>query len=265
MSLLDALFRERLLLPFLRAAAIGLLTVALTLAVSAQRVRWPAWLRRYARVTLHERRLAALLFGAMAAVASAGLLGMRPPASPVELMDDELDPAPALPTRCPLARDDACRYAHALEEAASARWQRVPFAPEEAPRALVQMAEAELCYGALDRAARLRAAGKRRSYEAELARRFQRARLILHVALRERRLARARQQIAALTSLLTGAAAPESRRYLAQLQQLDRAYAAELVEQERTDNASGARGVHSAESIRAHPARSLTMQSGGTP
>lgn len=140
-----------------------------------------------------------------------------------------VSPLPALSARCRFVGAEALAHARALEQMASARWERVPFATEEAPRAYLQMGEAELCYGARDRAGRLRAAAKRREYEQDIEQSFARARLLLRVALREERLDRARQHIATLTALLERA--PEtSQPFRAELQQLDRTYAAELSE-----------------------------------
>jgi len=146
-----------------------------------------------------------------------------------QLGEPELTALPRAPTACRFAGDEALAHARTLERAASAHWERVPFALEEAPRAYLQMSEAELCYGVADRPARLRTAAKRREYEAEIERRFARARLLLSVAQREQQLERARKQIAALRALLERA--PEEVRALrAELEQLDRTYAAQLVE-----------------------------------
>lgn len=146
-----------------------------------------------------------------------------------EALETPVSPLPALSVRCRFAGAEALLHARALEQMARARWERVPFAIEEAPRAYLQMGEAELCYGVRDRAGRLRAAATRREYQQEIERSFARARLLLRVALRDERLDQARQHIATLTALLERA--PDaSQAFRAELQQLDRTYAAELSE-----------------------------------
>jgi hypothetical protein len=146
-----------------------------------------------------------------------------------EREERDVSPIPQMPTRCRLSGHEAVAHARSLEHMAAARWERVPFALEEAPRALLQVSEAELCYAAYDRVGRLRAAAKRNEYEAEIARRFSRARLLLRVAMRNERLDRARQQIAVLRALLSRAR-DEAHAYRNELEQLDRAYAAQLIE-----------------------------------
>lgn len=147
-----------------------------------------------------------------------------------EQLEEEIDPLPALPARCRLSGGEALSHARALEKTARARWERVPFAVEEAPRALLQMAESELCYGVLDRAGRLRSAAQRSDYAAEIVRRFARARLLLRVAVREQRPDRARKQLAVLRALLSTRATPAVQAFRAELEQLDRTYAAQLAE-----------------------------------
>jgi hypothetical protein len=172
-----------------------------------------------------------LVAAAAIGIAALLLLSLSDFASDVaaEQADHDVSPLPRLPSRCRLSGAEALAHARALEQMATARWERVPFAIEEAPRALLQVAEAELCYGVLDRAGRLRTTAKRAEYEAEIGRRFARARLLLRVALRDQRLDRARKQIAVLRALLSRAV-DEGLTYRAQLEQLDRAYAAQLVE-----------------------------------
>lgn len=147
-----------------------------------------------------------------------------------EQLEEEIDPLPQLPARCRLAGGEALAHARSLEKTARARWERVPFAVEEAPRALLQIAEAELCYGVLDRAGRLRAAAQRSEFAAETVRRFARARLLLRVAVREQRLDHARKQLAVLRALLSTRGTPAARAFRDELEQLDRTYAAQLAE-----------------------------------
>ena len=96
-----------------------------------------------------------------------------------------VDAAPAsweLPEpRCRLSDDEASMHARSLEALADARWQRVPFALREGPRARLEMAEAEACYEAAgDRAGRRRCESKLRGFEAELARRWAQVTLQRH-------------------------------------------------------------------------------------
>jgi hypothetical protein len=147
-----------------------------------------------------------------------------------EQLEEEIDPLPPPPASCRLTGAEALSHARSLEKTARARWERVPFAVEEAPRALLQMAESELCYGVLDRAGRLRSAAQRSEYAAEIVRRFARARLLLRVAVREQRPDRARKQLAVLRALLSTRASQPVQAFRAELEQLDRTYAAQLAE-----------------------------------
>ncbi|MDB4987209.1 MAG: hypothetical protein JWN04_2387 [Myxococcaceae bacterium] len=155
-----------------------------------------------------------------------------PRVSPSQLAD-EVTPLPELVAGCRLQGEQARAHASALEQSAHARWQRVPFELREAPRALLEVGEAVACYAAAgDRAGRLRSAAVRHVYEAEVERRFARARLRL-LALSRRSVAhhrapqqdaQARYEVATLLALLDHApsrAEPLRRELL----QLERSYA----------------------------------------
>jgi len=191
------------------------------------------------RATAPSRVLAA----ALVVLASAWLALAREVHSGVASVEPEISPLPAGVGGCRPRGKEALEHARALEQVAAARWERVPFALHEAPRAVAQIAEAEACFAAAnDRTGRTRAAATRRSYAAELERRFARARLLLRAALREddatKRASRAaalrsnepaavaRQQLAILLALLERAA-PGARAYRDELEQLARHYAAE--------------------------------------
>jgi len=177
------------------------------------------------------------------------------PAQP--LLEPEISPLPSGSAGCRPRGSDALEHAHTLEQVAAARWERVPFALHEAPRAVAQIAEAEACFAAAnDRSGRTRAAAARRSYAAELERRFLRARLLLRAALRQQgtpehawpasffrwraeRLAPAshaprasaaiaREQVTILLALLDRAP-PSALPYRAELEQLARRYAADAL------------------------------------
>lgn len=170
-----------------------------------------------------------VVLGVLGAAAWLGLAADEGVVPSTEDAFGEIDPRPSVPESCRLHGDEAVTHARALEQAASARWERVPFALDEAPRALLQMSEAELCYGALNREGRVRSANKRREYETEIERRFARARLALRVAARAGQHARARKQIAILRAL--SSRAPDGvRAYRAELERLDHAYAARELE-----------------------------------
>lgn len=255
-------------LPLLRSACVLLLAGALGLAVRSCLGSWCR--RRVPRESgggpLQRRGVVLVMLASLSAFVLVAVRERDAHVRLSELAQEEIDPAPALPTRCALPSYEARAHATALEQVATARWERVPFAPEEAPRALSQMAEAELCYGALDRGARMRTRGRKRAYAAELTRRFQRARLLLRVALREGRLEAARQQIAVQLALLSRAAAARSQHYRARLAQLDRAYEAELIE--RGAGATSQRGDESAQSQARMPGQlsdRRNMHEGGDP
>lgn len=148
-----------------------------------------------------------------------------------DLLDAEVSPLPALPSRCPLQGSETRSHARALEQLAAARWERVPFAPEEAARAVLQMAEAERCYAtAGERDAMLRAEQARELYARELMQRFVHARLLLRAALREGRTERVRTHAEQLRALLAHAP-EEAQRYRAELAQRARIYTAGSLEQ----------------------------------
>jgi hypothetical protein len=174
---------------------------------------------------------------------------VRPVAPRVER---QISPLPSGATSCRPRGREALEHARSLEQVAAARWERVPFALHEAPRAVAQIAEAEACFAAAnDERGRTRAAATRRSYAAELERRFVRARLLLRAALRasdatergfpacffrsrkeprpctpRESVAVAREQVAILLALLDRAS-PSALPYRAELEQLARHYAAE--------------------------------------
>jgi hypothetical protein len=122
---------------------------------------------------------------------------LAPPAAGAIALFPQQTPA------CRHSRDNAVARAADLERIADAHWERVPFSREEAPTAVMGMAEAESCYQlAGERAGRLRAQGKRRSFEQEATRRFARARLNLDVAVRLEQPERAQQEANELVALL---------------------------------------------------------------
>jgi hypothetical protein len=177
------------------------------------------------------------LAGALVVLVCA-LLALRESASePAPELEPEVSPLPVLPHGCRAQGADALAQASALEQVAKARWERVPFALREAPRAIVQLAEAESCFlAANDRVGRMRSAATRRIYENELARRFARARLLLRVAMRagarhpqqrrDAQLLGIQTQVARLLALLDRAP-PSAAAYRAELEQLARSSAAE--------------------------------------
>lgn len=158
-------------------------------------------------------------------------------------LDAEVTPLPEARPSCRLTGSEALANARTLEQMAMARWERVPFALREAPRAVLQMAEAEACFEvAGDRGGRMRSAAKRRSYASEVERRFAHARLLLRAATRARPAqqtdrteqaeqadARASRQVATLLALLERAP-PSAQPYRAELTQLQRRYAAAAAE-----------------------------------
>jgi hypothetical protein len=159
--------------------------------------------------------------------------------------EEEVSPLPEHEPRCRLAGAEALAHARSVEQMATARWERVPFALREAPRAVEQMAEAQACYEAGgDRDGRMRSAARQRAYEAEVLRRFARARLLLRAAsmpVRESsgaardedgREERARRQVATLLALLERA--PEgAQAFRQELMRLEQAYAASAAERAR--------------------------------
>jgi hypothetical protein len=172
-------------------------------------------------------RMAPRIFVGLLVVAAFAALALGEASTPVEeTPEPEVAPLPSVDPRCRLTGGDAIAHARTLEHAARLRWERVPFALDEAPRAALLMAEAEACFGAgQDRTARVHAAGLRALYQDAVTTGFRRARLLLRVALRDGSVSRARAQIAILTALLSKA--PESAKpYRAELAQLGRTYAA---------------------------------------
>ena len=108
-------------------------------------------------------------------------------------LDDQVVPLLTAHVPCRLSGGEAVAHAASLEQLATARWARVPFALREAPRAALQMAEAEACYAAAnERVGRQRSAAARRAYGAEMQRRFARARLLLRTHLARSRAEEAR-------------------------------------------------------------------------
>lgn len=154
--------------------------------------------------------------------------------------EPDISPLPAASPVCRVQGEQARAEARAREQVAHARWERVPFAQREAPHAIAMIAEAESCYAAGgDRAARMRVAAVRRSFERELERRFTRARLALRNTLRERpherarsdaqsreRAASAARMYRALRDLLDRAQ-PSAFAYRDELERLARVYAAD--------------------------------------
>jgi hypothetical protein len=115
-----------------------------------------------------------------------------------------------------------------LELLANASWERVPFDTSEAPVAVLRAAESETCYRvAGDREGAQRAAFMRELFEAELARRFRRAKLVLEVARRRGDFPAVRHEIGDLLALSSQIGVHPYRTWL---ERLDRAAEAELLE-----------------------------------
>lgn len=132
---------------------------------------------------------------------------------------------------CTHSRDNALAHAVDLERIADAHWERVPFARDEAPSAVLEMAQAESCYQlAGERVGRLRAQAKRRAFEQEVTRRFARARLNLDVAIRLDQQQRALQEANEIVALLKHS---EDSRYREGMVRLSHQYAAALVDQKK--------------------------------
>jgi hypothetical protein len=132
---------------------------------------------------------------------------------------------------CRHSRDSALTRAADLERIADAHWERVPFSREEAPTAVMEMAEAESCYQlAGERTGRLRAQSKRRGFEQEVTRRFARARLNLDVAVRLEQHERAEQEASELVALLKFS---ENADFREGLKRLSNQYAAAVVDSKK--------------------------------
>jgi hypothetical protein len=195
---------------------------------------------RGALSSLDTRRARAL--AALGVVSSFAWLALQQSAHSADVhVELEISALPSAPARCRAQADQAHAHARLLEQLASAAWERVPFDPHESPRAVAQVAEAEVCFAAAhDRVGRTRSAGLRSRYAADLERRVAHARLLLRVAMRDEEL-RARApstqgvplpsrrvsgQVSTLLALLERAQ-PEAQAYRAELEQLARRYSAE--------------------------------------
>jgi hypothetical protein len=138
-----------------------------------------------------------------------------------------------LDTQAPCALDAraASVRARELERQADASWERLPFDAGEAPRAVLQAAEAERCHRvAGDREGGRRAAFKRHLYESDLKRRWARTQLLLELARRRGDAAALQREVATQLALSSRAGEP-GRAYRAWLEQLDRAAEAHLTDQ----------------------------------
>jgi hypothetical protein len=139
-------------------------------------------------------------------------------------------PLPSAWPSCRLRGEAALARAKGMEALADASWERLPFALEEAPKAVIYMAEAESCYRAgFDREGRQRAEAKRNTYEAELSRRWARAQLGLELARRRGALSDVRSEIARLLAL-SSRAGPEGDPYRRWLERMDRVAQARVAE-----------------------------------
>lgn len=139
-------------------------------------------------------------------------------------------PLPSALPSCRLRGEAALARAKGVEALADASWERLPFSLEEAPKAVIYVAEAESCYRAgFDREGRQRAEAKRKTYEAELLRRWSRAQLGLELARRRGELADVRSEIARLLSLSSRVGA-EGEHYRRWLERMDRAAQARAAE-----------------------------------
>ncbi|MFT3928087.1 MAG: hypothetical protein QM778_36500 [Myxococcales bacterium] len=151
---------------------------------------------------------------------------------PLAQRADALDvsPLPEQAPACQVSRREAQTRAQWLAAAADASWERVPFDCAEAPNAVLRSSEAEVCYDiAGDREGVQRLAAKRRSFEAELTRRFRRARLLLELARRRGDLMGMRREITTLLAL-SSQTGPAGRAYRSLLERLDRAAEAQLLD-----------------------------------
>jgi hypothetical protein len=145
-------------------------------------------------------------------------------------------PLPAQMPVCRLRGETALARARGLEALAEASWERVPFAAEEAPKAVLHMTEAESCYRAgFDRAGWQRAAVKRQTYEADVMRRWARARLLLELARRDGHDAAMRRELATLRAL-SSRAGEDAEAYRAWLAQQERAAEARLLPQREEED-----------------------------
>jgi hypothetical protein len=164
------------------------------------------------------------------ACAAAGLRHARTHAEALDAAPPAEEVSPLLPfeARCKVHGEQARLHASALEKLAVARWQRVPFAVGEAPRATQLIAEAEACYRAAgERAREARAATLHRRYRAATLRHFAAANLSLHAApraeLSEQRAGVTRAALATLLALLDGAPA-DTIDYRERIQRMALAY-----------------------------------------
>jgi hypothetical protein len=171
---------------------------------------------------------------------AAALLALRHDDAAVDgARELEVSPLPTALAACSVQGPQALAHAQRLEQVARLRWERVPLSPSEAPRAVTQLAEAEVCFSAArDRTGHTRVGSTRRAYEAELVQRFARARLLLRMATREpgtvarheradaARSRSAERQLTTLLALLEQAP-PSAWAYRDQLVQLSHRYTAE--------------------------------------
>jgi hypothetical protein len=146
------------------------------------------------------------------------------------------DPLPPEEPRCRVAQQNALARARTLEVLAGAGWERLPFDAREAPQATLRIAESNACYRAVgDRESVQRSAIKQGIYQADLARRWNRARLLLELARRAGDAAAMRQEIATLLAL-SSQGGPSARAYREHLETLDRAAEGFLLEAKIKEN-----------------------------
>lgn len=129
---------------------------------------------------------------------------------------------------CGRSRENALPHALDLERMADAHWERVPFSRADAPRAVMEMGEAESCFNLVgERTGRLRAQAKRRVFVQEVERRFARARLNLDVAVRLNQPERAQHEANEIVALLKHS---EDASYRESIRRLSQQYAASDVD-----------------------------------
>ena len=170
-----------------------------------------------------------LLAAALCCVIARALFGHLLPGASSDAPDLE-SPLSVDPAVCQVSRAAALTHARTLEELSDASWERIPFDLREAPRAVARSGEAEGCFRVVgDREAAQRVALKRRTYEADLRRRWSRAKLKLALARRHQDAAAVRREIGALLSL-SSQAGDEAKPYRAYLEELDQVAEAALLE-----------------------------------
>jgi len=132
----------------------------------------------------------------------------------------------AEPARCGLSGSDAALRAEQAEHDARARWERVPYAAEEAPLAVHTLEEAAACFRVSgERSGRARVERDLFAWQHEMARIFRRARLRLELSVRAARHEEVMSEARTLRAMLVkaGSAADAYRAYLTGVERSSRA------------------------------------------